>query len=115
MQLDRLTQKAQEALLHARDLAAGAGQPEVSPEHLLAALLDQEEGVVRPVLAKMGVAAAPLRQAVQHALDRLPRAQGGAEPGMSAPLQAVLRDALAIAPELRPQIEADPALSDLLE
>jgi ATP-dependent Clp protease ATP-binding subunit ClpB len=89
MNLNRYTEKAQEAVLSAQQLAGRAGNPEVLPEHLLLSLIDQRDGVVPAVLGKMSVDAAALAQAVQFLVDRLPRAQGGAEPGLSARLRKV--------------------------
>ncbi|MCZ6650658.1 MAG: type VI secretion system ATPase TssH, partial [Acidobacteria bacterium] len=93
MQFDKLTQKAQEACLHGRDRAAHAGHPEVTPEHLLLALLDQEESIVLPLLARLGVAVEPLRADLGSELERRPRTQGGAEPGMSSGVARLLEDA----------------------
>ncbi|MFQ5768029.1 MAG: Clp protease N-terminal domain-containing protein, partial [Acidobacteriota bacterium] len=88
---EKLTQKAQEALLAAREKAER--HAEVTPEHLLATLLEQEEGVVPAVLARLGVAARPLQQELTHELDRRPRVSGGAEPGLSQRLRKILDDA----------------------
>ena len=92
---DRMTQKAQEALLQARDLAARQGHPEITPEHLLLSLLDQEDGIVTPILTRIGVAPEPLRQAIRKGLERVPRADGGAEPRPAARLERLLEDAAA--------------------
>ena len=56
MNFNKLTVKAQEAVAEAQNLARGAGNPEVTPEHLLVALLRQEGGIVGPILNKLGVA-----------------------------------------------------------
>ena len=72
MQLDRFTIKSQEAL-QARDrLAADRRNTEAAPEHLLAALLEQHEGVVAPVLRKLGAQPDAIRRDVDAALDALP-------------------------------------------
>ncbi|MFQ5669030.1 MAG: ATP-dependent chaperone ClpB [Acidobacteriota bacterium] len=93
MRVDKLTQKAQEALLQARDRAAQQGHPEVTPEHLLLALVEQEGGIVAPLLAKMGIASEPLVRSLTRALEQGPQVRGAAEPGFSASLQAVFEDA----------------------
>src|SRR5262245_23529306 len=90
MKLDRLTQKSQEALQEAHDAASRAGHPELSPEHLLAALLSQDEGIVPALLAKANVDVERVRSAVERDLDRLPRAQGGEEPALSRRVRKVL-------------------------
>jgi ATP-dependent Clp protease ATP-binding subunit ClpB len=93
MQADRFTIKSQEALRAAIDLAAGRRHAQVAPEHLLAVLLEQEGGLVVPVLRKLGVAVEPLRAEVNAALDALPTLGAAAEPSTSAELLAVLRAA----------------------
>src|SRR5947208_11883968 len=55
MNFNKLTVKAQEAVAEAQNPARGAGNPEVTPEHLLMALLRQEGGIVGPILNKLGV------------------------------------------------------------
>ena len=53
--LDKLTVKSQEAVQRAQTLASEKGHPEMDPLHLLSALLDEQEGVARPILEKIGV------------------------------------------------------------
>src|SRR3979490_3160687 len=87
---DRLTVKSQEALQTASGLAAENGNPEVLPLHLMAALLEDREGVVIPVLEKVGVPVEQLLSGVNAAIEKLPKVQGGGQPGMSAALQKVV-------------------------
>jgi ATP-dependent Clp protease ATP-binding subunit ClpB len=96
MQPDRFTIKSQEALQAAQRLADERRNPQTMPEHLLAVLLEQEGGIVVPVLRKLGVDPAAVRQANTEALDALPKMQGSAssEPaGGSSELVQILRDA----------------------
>src|SRR6185503_6810435 len=86
---DKLTAKSQEAIQAAASAAAEHGNPEVQPMHLLAALLEDREGVVLPVLEGAGVPAQQLLSAVNAAIAKLPKVQGGAQPGMSQALQKV--------------------------
>ena len=72
MQPDRFTIKSQEAIAAAGSLAERARNPQVTPEHLLVVLLDQEGGVVPAVLAKLGVDAAAVRAQAQSAIAGLP-------------------------------------------
>ena len=65
MQPDRFTIKSQEALQAAQRLADERHNPQTTPEHLLAVLLEQEGGVVAPVLRKLGAEPAAVRQAQQ--------------------------------------------------
>jgi ATP-dependent Clp protease ATP-binding subunit ClpB len=87
---DRLTVKSQEAVQAANGHAAENGNPEVLPLHLMAALLEDREGVVIPVLEKVGVPVEQLLSGVNSAIEKLPKVQGGGQPGMSAALQKVL-------------------------
>jgi ATP-dependent Clp protease ATP-binding subunit ClpB len=87
---DRLTVKSQEAVQAASGHAAENGNPEVLPLHLMAALLEDREGVVIPVLEKVGVPVEQLLSGVNSAITKLPKVQGGGQPGMSAALQRVL-------------------------
>src|SRR5947209_19273308 len=96
MQADRFTIKSQEALQAAQQLADERRNPQTTPEHLLAVLLEQEEGVAVPVLRKLGVEPAAVRQALAPALDALPQLSEGApaEPaGGSSELTQVRRAA----------------------
>jgi ATP-dependent Clp protease ATP-binding subunit ClpB len=77
MRPDKFTQKMQEALQAAQDVAAQFSQQEISNEHFLLALLDQTDGVTRPLLEKMGVAIADLRGRLTQELERRPKIQGG--------------------------------------
>jgi ATP-dependent Clp protease ATP-binding subunit ClpB len=82
MDLNRLTQKSQEALAAAQNLGAQRGQTEVDGEHLLLALLAQEGGLVPRLFQKMDVPLDAFRQRLEEAVDRRPRVSGpGAEPG----------------------------------
>jgi ATP-dependent Clp protease ATP-binding subunit ClpB len=87
---DKLTVKAQEALQEAQETAAAAGQQQVEPLHLLAALLVQGEGVVAPLLAKLGVSTEAFSGEVRHVMDRLPKISGTAHQYMSPALNDVL-------------------------
>src|SRR5438445_12862374 len=77
---NRWTLKTQEAFQAASDLARARNHPELTPYHLLAALLGQQEGVVLPVLERAGVAPLTIRNRVEAELAKLPKAYGGAEP-----------------------------------
>ncbi len=74
---NRWTLKTQEAVNLAIAAARSASNPEVTPDHLLLALLGQEEGVVLPILQKVGVAPAQLRNRADEAVAALPKAYGG--------------------------------------
>jgi len=78
MRLDKLTIKAQEALQAAHELAASRAHQELTPEHVLAALLDQPDGIAGAILRKLGVDPAQVRQTVAEALDAQPQVSGNA-------------------------------------
>jgi ATP-dependent Clp protease ATP-binding subunit ClpB len=75
--MDKLTVKAQEALQAAQSRAAQDGHQAIEPEHLLWALLQQKDGVVAPVLAKLGARTDALARALDTELGRLPKVRGG--------------------------------------
>jgi ATP-dependent Clp protease ATP-binding subunit ClpB len=77
MRPDKFTQKMQEALQATHNVASQFSQQEISNEHFLLALLDQTEGVTRPLLEKMGVAIPDLRERLTQELERRPKIQGG--------------------------------------
>jgi ATP-dependent Clp protease ATP-binding subunit ClpB len=90
---DRFTLKSQEAVQAASGYAAEHGNPEILPLHLLAALIEDKDGVIVPVLEKVGVPTAQLRTRTLEALARLPKVQGGAQPSMAQATQQVLEAA----------------------
>src|SRR4051794_11878792 len=93
MQSDRFTIKAQEAIAAAGQLAERRRNPQVTPEHLLGVLLEQEGGVVAPVLSKLGADPRALRSDVNAILDGLPTTTAGGEAaGPSSELVRVLRE-----------------------
>ena len=80
MRFDRFTTKSQEALRAAAALATSRGNPELIPEHLLVAVLEQEGGVGRALVERAGVRAADLTRDLAERLNGLPKVSGGAEP-----------------------------------
>jgi ATP-dependent Clp protease ATP-binding subunit ClpB len=100
---NQYTVKASEALQEAFQSAAGRGNPETNPTHLLLALMQQEGGSVPRLLAKVGVPASQFENELRQALDRLPAADGGAEPQPSRSLRTVLDQAQKLAPQFQDQ------------
>ncbi|HLA13872.1 MAG TPA: AAA family ATPase, partial [Gemmatimonadaceae bacterium] len=96
---DRLTVKASEAVNEAVDLARRAGNPLVYDLHLLLALLTQDEGIVVPILQKLGVSVTQLREAVGREMARYPK-QSNAQPTLSRELNQVFDRAEADSREL---------------
>ena len=90
---DKLTLKSQEALQSAQAHAQERSNPQVMPEHLLWALVQQKDGVVLPILQKLGVNLQSLAQELASSVARLPRAQGGAELYVSSNLVRIIESA----------------------
>jgi ATP-dependent Clp protease ATP-binding subunit ClpB len=91
---DKLTVKSQEAIQSAGTLAAESGNPEVQPLHILAVLLEDSDGIIVPLLQKVGAPTEQLLTKVNQALTILPKVSGsGAQPGLSNAAQKVLDQA----------------------
>src|SRR5947199_10671630 len=92
---DKFTIKAQEAIQQATDIASQNGNPELLPAHMLAALLQDREGIVVPVLTKLGVNPDALAAQTAERIGRLPKVSGGGagQPHLAAASQKVLDQA----------------------
>jgi ATP-dependent Clp protease ATP-binding subunit ClpB len=91
---DKFTLKSQEAIQKASSLASENGQPEVLPIHLLVALVEDKEGIIVPLLQKIGVPTEQLFTSARQAVAGLPKVSGSnSEAGLSSNLQKVLNDA----------------------
>ena len=98
---DKLTLKAQEAMQAAQEMAARFGQQQVQPLHVLWALLAQGDGVVPPLLEKLGVSPTQLASEVEKQVERLPKVSGGAEQYLSPEANKVLERAFEEAQRLK--------------
>src|SRR5215470_4218787 len=76
MRIDKFTTRFQQAFADAQSLAVGADNPYIEPQHLLTALLNQDDGGTASLLSRAGVNVAGLRASLKQALDRLPRVEG---------------------------------------
>jgi ATP-dependent Clp protease ATP-binding subunit ClpB len=90
---ERWTNNTKAAFSAATGHAASSNNPELTPAHLLDALLAQQETMTRPLLTQVGIDPEVLGEKVREQLARLPRAQGGAEPGISRDARNVLESA----------------------
>jgi ATP-dependent Clp protease ATP-binding subunit ClpB len=91
MRLDKLTTKFQQALSDAQSLALGQDNPYIEPQHLLVALLQQEDGSTAALLQRAGVNVVPLRDALKKSIERLPKVEGtGGEITLSRELSNLL-------------------------
>src|SRR3954464_8568369 len=107
MDFQKLTIKAQEAFASAQGDAIARGNPELTPEHLLEALVDQDGGVAPRILEKAGESPTALRARLEEQLSRLPRREGAtAQPQASRSLRAALEAAFAEAEALKDEYVA---------
>jgi ATP-dependent Clp protease ATP-binding subunit ClpB len=93
---DKFTVKAQEAMQRANDLASEHGNPELAPLHLLAALVEDREGIVAPVLEKIGIGPQAVLSDLYKEIEKLPKVSGSSgaqQPSMSSQINQVLERA----------------------
>ena len=93
MRLDRFTDKAQEALQEAAELARATGNQAVEPEHLLLSLVREDEGVARALLEHAGASFQALQPALISAIERFPKVSGAGQPYLSEGLNKTLEQA----------------------
>jgi len=98
---DKMTTKAREALASSQQLAQTAGNPEITPLHLLTSLLEESQGLVVPVLQKMGASPKRLKQEVDSELKRLPITSNSSPRGIGGQLNEVLNQAQLVAQSMQ--------------
>src|SRR5437773_6238231 len=101
MNINKYTEKAREAVAAAIELARQSNNPQLEPEHLLVALVEQREGIIPELLRKMNGDPAAIARATRDLLNRLPQAYGGSQPGMSPRFNLVTQKAEAEAERLK--------------
>ena len=101
MRLDKLTVKAQEAVQAAQSLADQGNHQAIEPEHLLLALLQQQEGIVGPLLAKLGARPEAIGREIEAELGKLPKVRGGGRQYASPRFEGVVSRAWDEAQRLR--------------
>jgi ATP-dependent Clp protease ATP-binding subunit ClpB len=101
MNINKYTEKAREAVAKAIELAQENNNPQLEPEHLLVALVEQREGIIPELLRKMNVDPATIAREARELLKRLPQAYGGSQPGMSPRADLVTQKAEAEAARLK--------------
>jgi ATP-dependent Clp protease ATP-binding subunit ClpB len=89
MDINKYTEKAQEAIHAAQRLAEQMSHAQIEPEHVLTALVEQRDGIVPELLRKMGVDPAAVASGSRELLARIPQAYGGSQPGLSPRLRLV--------------------------
>src|SRR5260370_39609807 len=93
LRFEKMTVKAQEALQNAQEIAARHENQQIEPVHLLSALVTQADGVVSPLLARLGIRAELLSQEIEREIVRLPRVTGFTQQHMGKHLNDVLKRA----------------------
>jgi ATP-dependent Clp protease ATP-binding subunit ClpB len=101
MDINKFTEKAQEAMLGAQRLAEQMNHSQIEPEHLLVALVEQREGIIPELLRKMSADPVTIGRGARELLAQLPQAYGGAQPGLSPRLKLVTDLAQAEAERLK--------------
>src|SRR5499427_6997352 len=101
MNINKYTEKAREAVAAALELATKANNPNVEPEHLLVALLEQRDGIVPELVRRLNLDPAQLAQSARELLKKVSSAYGGAQPAMSPRFKLVTDQAQAEADRLK--------------
>src|SRR3954471_17807973 len=101
MNIQKYTEKAQEAIAAAQQLADRDGHPEIAPEHLLLALAEQQGGIVPEILRKLNADPARVAAEARGELGKNPSAQGGSGPTASPRLRQIMAAAGADADRLK--------------
>jgi ATP-dependent Clp protease ATP-binding subunit ClpB len=101
MSIEKMTTKAQEAIRGAVALANRRGNPEIHPEHICLAILEQEDGIGRPLIQKAGGDHAALASALSQRIASFPQVSGGSEPRISSRGLALLQGAEAEAKAMK--------------
>jgi ATP-dependent Clp protease ATP-binding subunit ClpB len=92
IRFEKMTVKAQEAIQQAQEIAASHENQAVEPVHLLSALIQQADGVVPPLLARLGIRMELLSQDIEKEITRLPKVQGYAQQNLSRSLNDILEN-----------------------
>ena len=101
MRFDRFTIKSQELIQNAQALASTHGNQQIEPEHLLAAMLDEKDGVARSVFKRLGASGDGVATAALAAVDRLPKVSGAGEVYLSSSAKSVLEAAFTEAGKMK--------------
>jgi ATP-dependent Clp protease ATP-binding subunit ClpB len=103
MRLDKLTLKGQDALKESQQLTERLGHQQIEPEHILSAIINQKDGAIPPLLAKVGANQPALIKNITEVLERLPKVSGGGygQSYLSARSQAILEQAFKEAEQMK--------------
>ena len=101
MNINKYTEKAQEAVASAQQLAEQMSHAQIEPEHLLVALIEQKEGIIPELLRKMSTDPAAIGASARELIAKMPQAYGGSQAGLSPRLKMVTDLAQAEADRLK--------------
>jgi len=101
MRFDRFTVKSQELIQNAQTQASSHGNQQIEPEHLLAAMLEEKEGVARSVFKRLGASGDSIAAAAGQAVERLPKVSGVGDVYLSSAAKSVLESAFAEAGKMK--------------
>jgi len=103
MRFDKFTIKSQELIQNAQSLASNNNNQQVEPEHLLSAMLNEQEGIARSMLRKLGVSPENVAQEIATAIDKLPKVSGAGDVYISQRTKSILDAAFAEAAKMKDQ------------
>ncbi|MBW1746320.1 MAG: AAA family ATPase, partial [Deltaproteobacteria bacterium] len=103
MRFDKFTIKSQELIQNAQSLASNNNNQQVEPEHLLSAMLNEQEGIARSMLRKLGVSPEDVAQEIARAIDKLPKVSGAGDVYISQRTKSILDAAFAEAAKMKDQ------------
>ena len=103
MRFDKFTIKSQELIQNAQSLASNNNNQQIEPEHLLSAMLNEQEGIARSMLRKLGVSPEAVAQEIAMAMDKLPKVSGAGDVYISQRTKSVLDAAFTEAAKMKDQ------------
>jgi ATP-dependent Clp protease ATP-binding subunit ClpB len=103
MRFDKFTIKSQELIQNAQSLASNNNNQQVEPEHLLSAMLNEQEGIARSMLRKLGVSPENVAQEIARAIDKLPKVSGAGDVYISQRTKSILDTAFSEAAKMKDQ------------
>lgn len=101
MRFDKFTIKSQEAIRNAHSMASQNNNQQIEPEHLLSAMMNEQEGIIRAMLGKLGASPDSVAKEVALAIDRLPKVRGAGETSISQRTKSVLDSAFSEASKMK--------------
>ncbi len=101
MRFEKFTIKSQELIQSSQSLASQQGHQQIEPEHLLSAMLDEQEGIAKAILNKLGVSSGTVGQELANALNTIPKVSGGGDVYISVRTKTILDNAFSEASKMK--------------